>query len=100
MIAPAITRRLIEAFRQRPAGVERRDTSALDELTEREREVLALVARGLTNYEISVQLYLSEGTVKTHVKHIFAKLALRDRAQAVIFAYETGLVQPGCTSES
>ena len=98
LIDPGVTRRLIEHFREREQLRARRELSApegLDDLTEREREVLLLVARGLANHEIAQQLYLSEGTVKTHVKHVFAKLALRDRAQAVILAYEGGLIEPG-----
>lgn len=96
LIAPSVTRRLIEQFRAREEhAAPARDLSALDDLTDREREVLVLVARGLTNGEIAGQLFLSEGTVKTHVKRIFAKLALHDRAQAVIIAYEAGLVRPG-----
>jgi RNA polymerase sigma factor (sigma-70 family) len=93
LLAPSVTRRLIDQFAQRPAA-RRTDGNALGELTEREREVLSLVARGLSNAEIAEQLVLSEGTVKTHVKHIFGKLNLRDRAQAVIFAYDVGLVEP------
>ena len=93
LLAPSVTRRLIDQFAHRPA-VTRADTGALAEITEREREVLALVARGLSNSEIAEQLVLSEGTVKTHVKHIFGKLDLRDRTQAVIFAYNVGLVEP------
>ncbi|HSL96684.1 MAG TPA: response regulator transcription factor [Thermoleophilia bacterium] len=101
LIDPGVTRRLIEHFREREQLRTRRELSApqgLDDLTEREREVLLLVARGLSNHEIAQQLYLSEGTVKTHVKHVFAKLALRDRAQAVILAYESGLIEPGTTA--
>jgi DNA-binding NarL/FixJ family response regulator len=96
MVAPSVTRRLIEHFRERAesAGAPR-DAAALDELTERELEVLGLVARGLANHEIAARLYLSEGTVKTHVKRIFYKLGLHDRTQAVILAYEVGLVRPG-----
>jgi len=96
MVAPSVTMRLIEHFRERGerAGVPL-DAAALDDLTEREREVLGLVARGMTNRDIATHLFLSEGTVKTHVKRIFSKLALHDRAQAVILAYEVGLVRPG-----
>ena len=93
LLAPSVTRRLIDQFAQRPAGA-RRDASALNELTEREREVLALIAHGLSNAEIAEQLVLTEGTVKTHIKRIFMKLDLRDRTQAVILAYDVGLVQP------
>lgn len=93
LLAPSVTRRLIDQFAQRPAPGAG-DVRSLDEITEREREVLALVARGMSNAEIADQLVLSEGTVKTHVKHIFGKLNLRDRAQAVIFAYDAGLVEP------
>jgi DNA-binding NarL/FixJ family response regulator len=101
LIDPGVTRRLIEHFREREQVRSRRELmtpEGLDELTEREREVLLLVARGLSNHEIAQKLYLSEGTVKTHVKHVFAKLALRDRAQAVILAYEGGLIEPGTTA--
>ena len=96
MIAPSVTTRLIATFRAADgrAGV-LRDPSALDDLTEREREVLVLVAKGMSNGEIAAYLFLSEGTVKTHVKRIFAKLGLHDRTQAVIIAYEVGLVRPG-----
>jgi DNA-binding NarL/FixJ family response regulator len=93
LLAPSVTRRLIDQFAHRPAEA-RRDSKSLDEITEREREVLALVARGLSNAEIAEQLVLSEGTVKTHIKHIFGKLDLRDRTQAVILAYDAGLVEP------
>jgi RNA polymerase sigma factor (sigma-70 family) len=93
LLAPSVTRRLIDQFAQRPDD-SRRDSRALSELTEREREVLALIAHGLSNAEIAEQLVLSEGTVKTHIKRIFMKLEIRDRAQAVIFAYDAGLVEP------
>jgi DNA-binding NarL/FixJ family response regulator len=96
MVAPSVTMRLIEHFRGQAerAGIGL-DATALDDLTERELEVLGLVARGMTNRDIASHLFLSEGTVKTHVKRIFSKLALHDRAQAVILAYEVGLVRPG-----
>ena len=89
-----MTRRLVERFVRRPVP----DSSAqerLARLTEREREVLLLVARGLSNAELARELYLSEATVKTHVTHVLAKLRLRDRVQAVVLAYESGLVLPG-----
>ena len=96
MITPSVTTRLIATFRAQEAQTASpRDARMLDDLTEREREVLVLVARGMTNGDIASHLFLSEGTVKTHVKRIFAKLALHDRTQAVILAYEVGLVRPG-----
>ncbi|CAN5745831.1 response regulator transcription factor [soil metagenome] len=94
LLAPAITRRLIEAFVHSPpptTGV----PPAFESLTERELHVLRLLAQGHSNREIAEQLYLSEATVKTHVGHILTKLDLRDRAQAIVHAYETGLVRPG-----
>jgi DNA-binding NarL/FixJ family response regulator len=96
VIAPSSTRRLVERFLTtsnagRPAGGE----PSLAALTPREREILALVGRGLSNREIASRLYLSEGTVKNHVTRVLAKLQLRDRVQAVVLAYEAGLVQPG-----
>jgi DNA-binding NarL/FixJ family response regulator len=94
LLAPALVRRLIEDFVRRPPPGARSPTD-LGELTERELEVLELIARGLANAEIAEQLFLIEATVRTHVSHIFAKLGLRDRVQAVVLAYETGLVQPG-----
>jgi DNA-binding NarL/FixJ family response regulator len=97
LLAPSVTQRLIETFRARPEATPARDVSELDDLTDREREVLVLVARGMTNGDIASHLFLSEGTVKTHVKRIFAKLNLHDRTQAVILAYEVGLVRPGDT---
>jgi DNA-binding NarL/FixJ family response regulator len=97
LLAPSVTQRLIETFRARPEAAPARDVSELDDLTDREREVLVLVARGMTNGDIASHLFLSEGTVKTHVKRIFAKLNLHDRTQAVILAYEVGLVRPGDT---
>ncbi len=93
LLAPSVTRRLIDQFARRPAP-DKSDAVVLEALTEREREVLALVARGLSNSEIANELVLTEGTVKTHVKHIFDKLDLRDRTQAAILAYDIGLVEP------
>lgn len=99
LVAPAITRRLIQQFLRRPAPEEGRPTK-LQALTEREAEILRLIARGLSNGEIAGELLLSQATVKSHVTRIFSKLHLRDRAQAVMLAYESGLVQPGESPES
>jgi DNA-binding NarL/FixJ family response regulator len=98
LLAPAITRRLIEEFIRRPRPAPSGPTELAD-LTEREREVLTLIARGLSNSEIAELLVLSEATVRTHVNRIFSKLSLRDRTQAAVLAYETGLVQPGGPSD-
>jgi DNA-binding NarL/FixJ family response regulator len=93
LLAPSVTRRLIEEFsRQRPAP--RPSLHQLDPLTSRERDVLGLVARGMSNAEIASELFVGEATVKSHVAHVLMKLGLRDRIQAVIFAYEVGLVRP------
>jgi RNA polymerase sigma factor (sigma-70 family) len=93
LLDPAITRGVIEEFARRPA---RTDLAAkLDELTPREREVLELLARGLSNAEIAERFVVSEGTVKTHVASVLRKLGVRDRVQAVIYAYESQLVEPG-----
>jgi len=92
LLAPRLTRRLIEAF-VTGAGAPDPDTAPLDELTPREREVLALVGQGLSNAEIAERLVLSPLTAKTHVARLFMKLDARDRAQLVVIAYETGLVQ-------
>jgi DNA-binding NarL/FixJ family response regulator len=89
---PAVTGRVLSAYRAAPAAAGP-DTAA-DVLTGREREVLALIGQGLTNQEIAAALVLGEGTVKTHVGHIFAKLQLRDRAAAIVFAFDHGLVSP------
>ena len=94
LIAPAVTRSVIEEFvRRSPAPTP--TPPPVEELTDREREVLELLARGLSNAEIAERLVVSAGTVKTHVAHVLAKLGLRDRVQAVILAYESGLVSPG-----
>jgi len=92
LLAPSITRRLVERFAPRAAAAPGGDLSCL---TPRELEVLGLVARGMSNAELAAELTLSEATVKTHVARILAKLQLRDRVQAVVLAYETGLVSPG-----
>ncbi|MCM4081446.1 response regulator [Paractinoplanes hotanensis] len=94
LLAPSVTRRLIAEFAARPQS-ERPRPTALNALTPRETDVLRLIARGLSNQEISADLVVAEQTVKTHIGRILGKLALRDRAQAVVFAYETGLVTPG-----
>ena len=92
LLAPTITKRLIESYVQRKATPPA--DSKLEQLTSREREVLGLVARGLSNSEIAAAVVVSETTIKTHVAHILAKLDLRDRVQAVVYAYECGLVHP------
>lgn len=93
LLAPSVTRRLIARFAaQQPR---RRDDTALRSLTAREREVLVMIARGLSNAQIVTTLFVSEGTVKTHIGRIFTKIGARDRAQAVTIAYEAGLVTPG-----
>ncbi len=94
MLAPALTRRLIEDFVRRPLPGAA-PPGALGDLTERELEVVRLVARGRSNAEIAADLVVSEATVKTHVARILSKLGLRDRIQVVVLAYETGFVQPG-----
>jgi len=93
LLSPAITRRLIESYTRRPPAAAQ--PAALAELTPRELEVLRLVARGLSNAAIARELVVGDATVKTHVARIFSKLDLHDRAQAVVLAYESGLVQPG-----
>jgi DNA-binding NarL/FixJ family response regulator len=95
MLAPAVTRAVIEEFARQPPAPEPAQPPALDELTAREREVLDLLARGHSNPEICRRLVISEATAKTHVAHILQKLGLRDRVQAVIYAYERGLITPG-----
>jgi DNA-binding NarL/FixJ family response regulator len=93
LLAPSVTRRIIEQFAARPVRPDL--TAQLETLTEREREVLVLLARGRSNAEVAGELFVSEGTVKTHVSSVLAKLGLRDRVQAVVLAYESGLVTPG-----
>jgi DNA-binding NarL/FixJ family response regulator/class 3 adenylate cyclase len=95
LLAPSVTRRVIEEFVRRPPDSVRQAPASLAELTARELEVLKLIARGLSNAEIAKELFVSETTVKTHVAHVLMKLNLRDRVQAVVLAYESGLVQPG-----
>ncbi len=96
LLDPAITRVVIEEFARQP--VVRRELAAkLKELTDREREVFSLLASGLSNQDIAKILVVTDGTVKTHVAHVLRKLGLRDRVQAVIYAYESGLVQPGAS---
>jgi DNA-binding NarL/FixJ family response regulator len=94
LLAPSVTRRLIGDFAKRPRS-DRPRPAALNTLTPRETDVLRLIARGMSNTEIAATLVVAEQTVKTHVGRILAKLNLRDRAQAVVFAYESGLVTPG-----
>ena len=93
LLDPSVTGSVIERFASAGPGVARSDR--LDELTEREREVLEEVARGRSNAEIAENLFVGESTVKTHVSSVLSKLALRDRVQAVVFAYEHGLIRPG-----
>ena len=93
LLAPSVTRRLIEEIGRRPARTA--TPASLESLTQRELEVLQLVARGLSNQEIADEIFVSETTVKTHVGRVLMKLGLRDRVQAVVLAYESGVVQPG-----
>jgi DNA-binding NarL/FixJ family response regulator len=93
LLAPSVTRRVIEQYARHQAPLPR--DQGLDRLTERELEVLRLLATGTSNSELAALLYVGEGTIKTHVSSILTKLALRDRMQAVVFAYESGLVEPG-----
>jgi DNA-binding NarL/FixJ family response regulator len=93
LLAPSITRRVIENYARHSAPA--RHDDRIERLTERELEVLRLLATGKSNSELAAHLYLGEGTIKTHVSHVLGKLGLRDRVQAVVFAYESGLVEPG-----
>src|SRR2546426_320699 len=95
LLAPSVTRRVIEEFVRRPPASVRTLPPKLSELTTRELEVLKLIARGLSNSEIANELFVSETTVKTHVGHVLTKLDVRDRVQAVVLAYESGLVEAG-----
>ena len=94
LLAPSVTRRLIADLAARPSG-SRRSAAELDPLTDREREVLTLVGRGMSNTEIAAELYVSPATAKAHVSHVMTKLLARDRAQLVVIAYESGLIHPG-----
>ena len=94
MLAPTVTRRLLKRFAGELPGGEERARPSLQSLTEREREILTLLANGLSNAELGARLYLSEPTIKTHLSSIFRKLGVRDRVQAVIAAYDAGLVEP------
>lgn len=98
LLAPGITRRLIESFCRRPPPPGAGTPPALSALTPRELDILRLIAEGLSNTEIGQRLFLSESTIKTHVGRVLTKIAARDRVQAVVFAYETGLIQPGATT--
>ncbi|GAA4223440.1 response regulator transcription factor [Actinomadura meridiana] len=100
VVAPSTTKRLLDRFAVHLPEAEEKANDALESLTEREGEVLRLVARGMSNAEIADRLYVSEATVKTHMGRILMKLGLRDRVQAVVFAYETGLVKSGQRDES
>ena len=97
LLAPSVTKRLIQEF-SRGAAVQRSAPAELEELTPRELEVFKLMARGLSNAEIAAELVVSETTVKTHVARVLMKLGVRDRVQAVVLAYESGVVAPGVTS--
>ena len=96
LLAPNVTKRLIAEFADQPA-LDSRQVRLLDSVTEREREVLLAIARGESNADIALSLFMGAGTVKTHVSHLLTKIAVRDRAQLVMFAYESGLIRPGAT---
>ena len=95
VVAPSITRRLLDMFASRFPSLDDPTPASLSHLTDREREVLTLVARGMSNAEIAAELVVSETTVKTHVGNLLTKLNVRDRVQAAIYAYESGLIRPG-----
>jgi DNA-binding NarL/FixJ family response regulator len=94
LLAPSVTRRLLESIAPSLPALRPPKVGLLDALTPTERKVLALVGRGASNYEIAAELFVADTTVRTHIRHILEKLALRDRVQAVVLAYDTGLVQP------
>jgi DNA-binding NarL/FixJ family response regulator len=96
LLSPSVTRRLIEVFARRATG--RAESAGLERLTDREREVLIELATGASNAELAEALFISEETVRTHVKRVLSKLGLRDRAQAIVLAYESGLVAPGSSA--
>jgi DNA-binding NarL/FixJ family response regulator len=99
IVSPSVTRRLLDRFAARlPSAYEQTTPARVDRLTERELEVLRLIAKGMSNAEIAAKLVVSETTVKTHVGNVLTKLGLRDRVQAVVLAYETGLITPGALS--
>jgi DNA-binding NarL/FixJ family response regulator len=98
LLSPGVTRRLISEFASRVQRRQRPFGQSLDQLTEREREITALVAEGLSNEEIAARLFLSPATAKTHVNSAMTKLGARDRAQLVVFAYQSGLARPGWSS--
>ncbi|WP_166350512.1 response regulator [Phytoactinopolyspora limicola] len=95
VVAPSVTRRLLDMFAARLPASDAPTPSSLDHLTAREREVLMMVARGMSNAEIAAELVVSETTIKTHVGNLLTKLSVRDRVQAAIYAYESGLITPG-----
>jgi DNA-binding NarL/FixJ family response regulator len=99
LLSPSVTKRLIEEFARQPE-IESVDSPQLGDLTERELEVLRLLATGLSNREIAASLYIGEATAKTHVSRVLTKLGVRDRVQAVVLAYEAGVVTPGSPSET
>jgi DNA-binding NarL/FixJ family response regulator len=98
IVAPKITRRLLDRFAAHLPAKDAPAPASLESLTDRETEVLRLIARGMSNAEIAEQLFVSETTVKTHVGHVLTKLGVRDRVQAAVFAYECGLIRPGTQS--
>ncbi|MEQ7125962.1 response regulator transcription factor [Actinopolymorpha sp. B11F2] len=95
VVAPTVTRRLLDKFAENVAPGDKQSEALLERLTDREQGVLRLMSRGMSNAEIAHELYVSETTIKTHVGNVLGKLGLRDRVQAVVFAYESGLIRPG-----